>query len=147
MEANAPHAISPRFQVAATDKSHFAWLGTRLALERTLMAWVRTGIGLVGFGFTIVQFFERFGRMDGVASARYPFAARYVGLVLIGAGIVALVLSAAQYRKALRYLWQRDFAALAGADKAPGSTPVYALAIGLVLLSVFAFLAVLVRAV
>jgi len=112
-----------------------------------MMAWVRTGIGLVGFGFTIVQFFERFGRMDGVAPARSPFAARYVGLVLIGAGIVALVLSAAQYRKATRYLWQREFAVLAGVDKAPGGTPVYAIAIGLILLSVFAFFTVLVRAV
>jgi putative membrane protein len=147
MQGNATYAGNPRFHVSATDASHFAWLGTRLALERTLLAWVRTGIGLVGFGFTIVQFFERFGRMDGIAPAQYPFAARYVGLVLIGAGIVALVLSAAQYRKAIRYLWQRDFAVLTGIDKAPGGTPVYAIAIGLVLLSVFAFLAVLVRAV
>ena len=112
-----------------------------------MMAWVRTGIALVGFGFTIVQFFERFGRMGGVAPASHPFAARYVGLVLIAAGIVALVLSAIQYRKTAGYLWQRDFAALAGVDKPPGSTPVFAIAVGLILLGVFAFMAVLVRAV
>ena len=146
MEANAPHAGEPRFQVNATDASHFAWLGTRMALDRTMMAWVRTGIALVGFGFTIVQFFERFSRMDDVAAARYPSSARYVGLVLIGAGIVALVMSATQYRKMVRYLWQRDFAPLTGVQKAPHGTPVYTITIGLILLAVFAFMAVLVRA-
>jgi len=145
MEGDAQAASLPHFQVSATEASHFAWLRTRMSLERTMMAWVRTGIGLVGFGFTIVQFFERFSRMDGVAPPSHPFAARYIGLVLIAAGIVALVLSAAQYRKTLRYLWHRDFAPLVGVDKTPGSMPVYAIAIGLILISVFAFMAVLVR--
>lgn len=147
MEANPPHSADERFQVSATDASHFAWLRTRMSLERTMMAWVRTGIGLVGFGFTIVQFFERFGRMKGVAPASHPFAVRYVGLVLIGAGIVALSLSAYQYRATVRYLWRRDFAVLAGVDEAPVSMPVYAIAIGLILIGVFAFVAVLLRAV
>jgi putative membrane protein len=63
------------------------------------------------------------------------------------AGIIALVVSAFQYRATLRYLWHGDFAAIAGVGKAPGSTPVYAIAIGLTLIGVFAFAAVLVRAV
>jgi putative membrane protein len=118
-----------------------------MALERTMMAWVRTATALIGFGFTIVQFFERLNNMQGVAPAAHPFSARYVGLVLIAAGIIALVVSAFQYRATLRYLWHGDFAAIAGVGKAPGSTPVYAIAIGLTLIGVFAFVAVLVRAV
>ena len=46
----------------ATADSHFAWLRTRLALERTMMAWQRTAVSLIGFGFAIVQFFEHFNR-------------------------------------------------------------------------------------
>ena len=46
-----------RFQVKPTSDSHFSWLRTRLAVESTLMSWVRTSISLIGFGFTIVQFF------------------------------------------------------------------------------------------
>jgi putative membrane protein len=147
MEANAPQAGDDRFEVKATAQAHFAWVRTRLALERTMMAWVRTATALIGFGFTIVQFFERLNNMGGVDPATRPFAARYVGLVLIAAGIIALVVSAVQYRAMIRYLWQGEYAAIAGFGKPPGSTPVYAIAIGLTLIGVFAFLTVLVRAV
>jgi putative membrane protein len=127
--------------------SHFAWLSARMALEMTMMSWIRMAITLIGFGFTIVQFFERLNDMEGVAPAAQPFAARYVGLVLIGAGVVALVVSAMQYRTTIRYLWQEDFAAVAGMGKAPGNTPIYALTIGLMVIGVVAFLAVLLRAI
>lgn len=146
METNAPSPAAERFQVRVTAESHFAWFRTRLALERTMMAWVRTATALIGFGFTIVQFFERLNSMEGVAPAMRPAAARYVGLVMIGAGIVALVVSALQYRAALRYLWHGDFAQIAGVGPTPANTPVYAIAIGLTLVGTFAFLVVFFRA-
>ena len=31
---------------------------TRMAAERTLMAWVRTALSLIGFGFTIYKFLQ-----------------------------------------------------------------------------------------
>jgi putative membrane protein len=127
--------------------SHFAWLNTRLALEMTMMAWIRMAITLVGFGFTIVQFFERLNDMEGVAPAAQPFAARYVGLVLIAAGVGALIVSALQYRATIRYLWHNEFAAIAGIGKTPGNTPIYALTITLTIIGAAAFLAVLLRAV
>ena len=40
-------------------KAHFAWLRTRLAAERTMMAYMRTAVSLIGFGFAIFQFFYR----------------------------------------------------------------------------------------
>jgi len=145
MEGRVTRAAE-RFQVKESVGSHFAWLNARLALEMTMMAWIRMAITLIGFGFTIVQFFERLNDMEGVAPAAHPFAARYVGLVLIGAGVVALVVSVVQYRATTRYLWQEDFAAIAGIGKAPGNTPIYAVAIGLLVIGVVAFLAVLLRA-
>ena len=145
MEGRVTRAAD-RFQVKESVGSHFAWLNARLALEMTMMAWIRMAITLIGFGFTIVQFFERLNDMEGVAPAAQPFAARYVGLVLIGAGVVALVVSVVQYRATTRYLWQEDFAAIAGIGKAPGNTPIYAVAIGLMVIGVVAFLAVLLRA-
>jgi inner membrane protein YidH len=112
-----------------------------------MMSWIRMAITLIGFGFTIVQFFERLNDMEGVAAAAQPFAARYVGLVLIGAGVVALAVSSLQYRATIRYLWQEDFAAIAGVRKTPGSTPIYAVTIGLMLIGAAAFFAVLLRAI
>jgi putative membrane protein len=147
VESASPQATAERFQVRVTADSHFAWFRTRLALERTMMAWVRTATALIGFGFTIVQFFERLSSMEGVAPAMRPAAARYVGLVLIGAGVAALVISVMQYRAAIRYLWHGDFAQIAGVGKAPSDTPVYFIAIGLTLVGVFAFLAVFFRAI
>ena len=51
-----------RFVVHPNVETHFSWLRTRLSIERTLMSWVRTATALIGFGFTIVQFFERFNK-------------------------------------------------------------------------------------
>jgi hypothetical protein len=44
-----------RFEVRVTSDSHFAWVRTRLALERTIMSWLRTAVALIGFGFAIVR--------------------------------------------------------------------------------------------
>jgi uncharacterized membrane protein YidH (DUF202 family) len=46
-----------------------ARLRTFQASERTLMAWIRTAISMISFGFTIVKFFEY---LEG--ERRYQFA-------------------------------------------------------------------------
>ena len=134
-----------RFQVKATAESHFAWLRTRLSVERTLMSWVRTGISLIGFGFTIVQFFDRVQDLPGVASARFPDAPRYLGLMLILCGIIALVVSVWEYQWTLRYLRGGSFSVIAGVTKEGKKTPLFAVAIALIFVGIFAFLSVLVR--
>ena len=58
--------IPGRFEVRATASDHFSWLRTRLSVERTMMSWVRTATGLIGFGFAIVQFFDRMQQMPGL---------------------------------------------------------------------------------
>jgi putative membrane protein len=136
-----------RFTVKTTSDSHFSWLRTRLSLERTLMAWVRTAVSLIGFGFTIVQFFERLGDMEGVEMATRPQAPRYLGLALIGAGVASLLISVWQYRIMINYLQSGSFEQLAGIDKTPMHTPLYAVSIALIFIGLFAFFAVLTRAV
>ncbi len=136
---------SHRFAVKLTSDSHFSWIRTRLSLERTLMSWVRTATALIGFGFTIVQFFERFGHMDGIAAAARPSAPRYLGLALMAAGVLALALSTWQYHIGLRYLRSANFEGLAGMPEGPMQTPLYAVTIVLMLIGLFAFGAVLLR--
>jgi putative membrane protein len=135
---------APRFEAKATAGDHFAWIRTRLAVERTLMAWVRTSTALIGFGFTIVQFFQRMGSMSGVAAAMRPQAPRYLGLALIGAGIAGLLISLWQYRKLVAYLHE-DFALVAGVKEVGGRTPLAAIAAGLLVIGLFAFGAVYLR--
>jgi putative membrane protein len=138
-------AHAGRFEVRVTADSHFAWLRTRLALERTMMAWLRTAVSLIGFGFAIVQFFERMQQMPGVRPAEHPHAAQYMGLALISCGVLALVISVWQYLWTVRYMWGGAFAALAGMTKEGLQSPILGVAILLILIGVFAFLAVLLR--
>jgi putative membrane protein len=142
MNANQPS--TQRFEVRTTSDSHFGWIRTRLALERTLMAWVRTSVALIGFGFTIVQFFQRLHGMEGVAPATRPEAPRQLGLALIGAGVLALVISTWQYRSVVRYLWCDDFRVLAGLGSGSmkpvvSQTPLMAITIAVALIGLFAF--------
>ena len=134
-----------RFEVSPNVGNHFAFIRTRLALERTMMAWVRTAVALIGFGFTIVQFFERFGGMEGVAAAAQPVLPRYIGLALIGTGVVVLSISAWQYHRMVRYMWT-EFRLLAATGLRPVHTPTYAVMVVMMLIGVFAFVSVLTRA-
>jgi putative membrane protein len=139
-----------RFEVRTTSDSHFGWIRTRMALERTLMAWVRTGVALIGFGFTIVQFFQRLREMEGVAPPARPQAPRYLGLALIAAGILALVISAWQYRRIVKYLWSDQFKSIAGLETRGmlpiiTQSPLLAVVIAVMLIGIFAFVSVWVR--
>ena len=135
-----------RFEVSATASSHFAWLPTRMALERTLMAWARTSVSLIGFGFTIVQFFQRVQTSAAQsAPVLLPDAPRNFGLALIGAGILGLLVSLWQYDRGLHYLWSDEFRPVAGFAKERRTTPIMWVAIVLILVGVFAFFVVLFR--
>ena len=136
---------SDRFQVGANVQAHFAWLRTRLAAERTMMAYMRTAVSLIGFGFAIFQFFYRFHQTPEYTDARFPHAAWYMGLALILCGTAAALLSILQYRWTLRYLWSGGFAAIAGMASEAKQTPLYAMSFLLVLIGLFAFFAVLLR--
>jgi uncharacterized membrane protein YidH (DUF202 family) len=100
-----PHSApsAGRFEVRVTADSHFSWIRTRLSLGRTMMSWIRTAVALIGFGFAIVQFFERLEQMPGVRPAVYPNAPRYLGLALISCGVLALLIAVWQY------LWGHSF--------------------------------------
>jgi putative membrane protein len=134
-----------RFEVKPTASDHFSWLRTRLSVERTMMSWVRTAISLIGFGFTIVQFFERMDDLPGAKTGRFPEAPRYLGLALIMCGVAALIISIWQYVWGLGYLWSPTFAGIAGVTREGKQTPLLAVAIALVLIGLFAFFAVVFR--
>jgi putative membrane protein len=136
---------APRFETKGSVSDHFAWLRTSLAVERTLMAWLRTAVSLIGFGFAIVQFFDRMSQMPGTKPARFPDAPRYLGLALILCGVLALLVSIWQYEWARRYLWSETFTSIAGVTEKRKQTPTVAVAVVLILIGIFAFLAVLGR--
>jgi len=134
-----------RFEVRVTADSHFAWVRTRLSLERTMMSWQRTAVALIGFGFALVQYLNHLQQIPGARAAYLPEAPRYLGLALIACGILALAISLWQYSWSIRYLWGEPYTPLAGVTKEGKHTPVMAVAIVLILIGLFAFFAVLFR--
>jgi putative membrane protein len=134
-----------RFEVRVTADSHFAWVRTRLSLERTMMSWLRTAVALIGFGFAIVQYLEHLEETPGAHAAYLPHAPRYLGLALIACGILALVISIWQYFWTVRYMWGEPYTPLAGLTKEGKQSPVIAVAVVLILIGLFAFFAVLLR--
>jgi putative membrane protein len=134
-----------RFDVQPTAGNHFSWFNTRLSVERTYLAWIRTAIALIGFGFTIVQFFQRMQDMAQSGAKLHPGAPRDLGLALIASGIGALVVATLQYRMGLKYLWGPQFRAIAGIDEKPHLTPASFCAYVLMLIGIAALVSVFVR--
>ena len=142
-----PHTVpaAGRFEVRATAADHFAWIRTRLSLERTMMSWQRTAVALIGFGFAIVQYLEHLEQTPEARAAYLPHAPRYLGLALMACGILALVISIWQYSWSIRYLWGEPYTPIAGVTREGKHTPVIAVAIVLIFIGLFAFFAVLLR--
>jgi len=76
---------------------------TIMAAERTLMAWTRTSLSLVTFGFTIYKFLQYLYRQEHVRPEELK-GPRYLGLTLIGLGVVFLLLASVQFRHDLRII-------------------------------------------
>jgi putative membrane protein len=106
-----------------TAPAHFAWLQTRLALERTLLAWVRTAAAMIGFGFGIFHFFEAFNALPGVRAPWRPGAARLLGVSLIAIGTFALILALLQYLFTVRFLGGPAFREVGGLEGIPRFHP------------------------
>lgn len=76
------------------------------AAERTLLAWVRTGIAVMGLGFLVAKFglFLRYIAHDGqVADHRFE-ASLIIGTAMIVLGSLASALAAIQFRRFVRLL-------------------------------------------
>jgi putative membrane protein len=85
--------------------------GTLLALkrsafaaDRTLMAWIRTALSLISFGFTIVKFFQYVEQSRGpvVGLMGRTWSPKAVGLAMLTIGTVSLMLAVFEHWRTLK---------------------------------------------
>ena len=76
---------------------------TRLAAGRTLMAWIRTALSMIGFGFTIYKFLQVVQEQSTLPVLR-PQAPRNVGLTLVGIGTFAVIIACVQHWQYIKKL-------------------------------------------
>jgi putative membrane protein len=93
--------------VALDHSTSLAVDRTRLAHERTLMAWVRTGTSLISFGFTIYKFFDESHQSGSLTTSGSAFGSREFAIVMITIGIVAVALATVQHFQTTRTLTER----------------------------------------
>jgi putative membrane protein len=66
------------------------------------MAWIRTALSMIGFGFSIYKFFQYLPEEIAAGNIRRPQAPRNLGLSLIALGTLALTAAAWQHRNFLK---------------------------------------------
>jgi uncharacterized membrane protein YidH (DUF202 family) len=82
--------------------TELAVMRTRMSADRTLMAWIRTALSMISFGFTIYKFLQYVRESEGVElRAQGP---RNLGLSLILLGTGALAAASIQHWKLMKSL-------------------------------------------
>lgn len=95
-----PDALDPRIPLAA---------------ERTLLAWIRTGLALMGFGFVVARFgvLLREVAIAGGRTLESRIDASAAGMALVAAGVALNVWASLRHRRMMRvYLATGRFDAL-----------------------------------
>jgi len=88
------------------ENTRLALQRSYLANERTLMAWIRTAISLIGFGFTLAKVFQALA--DSNVLIRGPagmvWTAEGVGIAMIALGTFSLLIAVLDHRRELKML-------------------------------------------
>ena len=92
----------------------------RLQMETTLLAWVRTGLALMGFGFVLARFgffLREIANVDQVQLRPHPWLSTtnsFLGTSLILLGVTVLLISAYSHRETAIRLERGDLGRVAG---------------------------------
>jgi putative membrane protein len=95
------------------------------ANERTMLAWIRTGIALMAFGFAIARFALFLRQLAAIGPARpttSSLGSTWIGAALVALGMLANLLATLRYARVRRAIEQGDVGA-------PNAVLVYALGI------------------
>ncbi|MBF2085036.1 DUF202 domain-containing protein [Thermoleptolyngbya sp. C42_A2020_037] len=110
----------------------------RAAAERTLLAWIRTSLSLIGFGFGIDQIVTAIQRTRRLDDLETMYLARITGLAFIAVGLYAMLSATIEHRRELRRIQRDDYL------YTPRRSNALAVAIALMVIGIFAFLGIII---
>jgi putative membrane protein len=124
----------------ASDRTEFAKYRSRAAADRTLMAWIRTSLSLIGFGFgipTIVRTIQNTQVGSQINPLRFSVI---VGLAFIATGMFGMALGLKEHRRLLQQI-KRDHYTYEESNSAE------IVGIALLLIGLISFIGVIVRSI
>jgi putative membrane protein len=88
---------------------HLARQRNRDAAERTLMAWIRTCLSLISFGFGLDKIVAAIRTSTDAAAGHAGWGVRLISLAFVLTGVGAMLAATSQHRRVLRRLLRDDF--------------------------------------
>lgn len=79
-------------------------LSDHQANERTYLAWMRTSVTLMGFGFVVAKFGLFIRMFSRTQSPPHPFTSGAIGILFVATGAVISVGSGLRYRAIQRHI-------------------------------------------
>lgn len=134
MQENPTPKLNPQAELAKERN--------RAAAERTLMAWIRTCLSLISFGFGIDTIVSAILSFQEVAQRVNPMRlSRSLGLAFVALGTYAMIAALIEHRTELRHI-QRHGDYVYTPRRSLGLT----VGIGLVAIGIMAFVSIFIRA-
>jgi putative membrane protein len=131
---------------AASDLTALSLERSRVSMNRTLMSSVRTSLSMIGFGFSVLIFFNRFADAIMPHSDAVRASAREFGLALIGLSVGTLAVGLFSHARLVMNLRRRrrDLAELGLVRLGPQieASPIAVMAILLLLAGVLTVLSI-----
>jgi putative membrane protein len=109
----------------------------RAAADRTLMAWIRTALAMIGFGFGVGKLYDALEKANPEQVSDPLHSAQIVGEALIALGVLGLLAAVIQHWKMLKQIEEEQFI-----YRPPRALPMI-VAMLLLFIGVFAFVSIL----
>ncbi|PSB15199.1 hypothetical protein C7B76_14220 [filamentous cyanobacterium CCP2] len=114
----------------------------RAAAERTLMAWVRTCLALISFGFGIESIITAIRDLQIDETINPVRFSRILGLAFVALGTYAMIMAVIQHQQELRRLQRNEIYIY---KSRPSLGVIVAIALGCI--GIYAFIGILLRAI